>query len=188
MHLPFYSLPRHAEELLQCLQAGGLVLYPTEGVLGLGCDPYQEDAVARVKDLKKRDSKKGLICVASNWQQVEHWVQEDQVPSFSHIFSTWPGPVTWIFPASKQAPGWVQANGEVALRISNHPVICQLCDLYGGPLVSTSANPSGEETWTCYDDLDLVWRQEVDAWVVGEVGSLGGASKIFHAQTLKQSR
>ncbi len=188
VNVPTFSLPKDAEPLCQCLHDGGVILYPTEGVLGLGCDPCHQRAVERVKALKVRDPRKGLICVAAHWKQVSRWVDVNKVPDLSTILATWPGPTTWVFPASEHAPSWLQANASVALRISAHAIVQQICEVYGGPLVSTSANSSGEDAWCHYDDVHPDWLEQVDGCVDGTVGSSQGPSKIYDAVSQKQYR
>jgi len=137
--------PEIIQSAVSALQQGRLIAYPTEGVYGLGCDPFNAEAVNKLLTLKKRSIEKGLILVAASWEQFEPLVESIPLASLQHVLSTWPGPVTWVFPAGPSVPKWVRGNHEsVAIRVSAHPVIVALSRAFNKPLVSTSANFSGQ--------------------------------------------
>lgn len=124
------------------LRHGGVIAYPTEAVYGLGCDPLNFAAVHQLLTLKQRSVNAGLILVASNIQQLLPYADENYLTS-PELQSTWPGPVTWVVPARPDVPVWIRGDHTcVAVRISAHPLIQQLCTQYGGALISTSANPN----------------------------------------------
>ena len=127
------------------IQLGRVVAYPTEAVWGLGCDPYNQQAVETILRLKKRDVSKGLILVAADMQQLGFLLHDLSEDKLDILKQTWPGPNTWIIPHKNRIPLWVsgQHNG-VAVRVSSHPLVSALCKLYGGPIISTSANPLKE--------------------------------------------
>src|SRR3990167_4516311 len=133
------------EKVTKVLQQQGVIAYPTEAVYGLGCDPFSELAVKKILKLKKRDINKGLILIASNWKQIENLIQPIPDEKLSQVMQTWPGPVTWLFPASDEVPRWISgAHSTIALRITAHPIAKALCEKWNGPIVSTSANKEGE--------------------------------------------
>ena len=126
------------------LQAGGVVAYPTEAVYGLGCDPLNRDAVHRLLAIKQRPVDKGLILIASRFGQLAPFVQPLDDAIMRRLNETWPGPVTWVLPASPATPRWLRGvYHTLAVRVTAHPLAAALCDAFGGPVVSTSANPSG---------------------------------------------
>lgn len=140
------SLPSAAElaQAVAALRDGQVVAYPTEAVWGLGCDPFAEAAVRRVFALKCRSEAKGLILIAADITQVEPWLVALTPAQRSAVFATWPGPHTWVVPAPT-APRWLRGDHDsLAVRVSAHPGVQALCRAWGGPLVSTSANRSGE--------------------------------------------
>ncbi|WP_339723985.1 Sua5/YciO/YrdC/YwlC family protein [uncultured Paraglaciecola sp.] len=170
------SITQDAELIVQTLQQGELLAYPTEAVFGLGCDPDNEDAVLKLLALKKRPLDKGLILVAKTYSQLLPYVDDAKIPMYmrTEIFSSWPGPVTWLLPASKQCPKWVTGNSDlVAVRVSQHLVVSQLCELFGKPLISTSANVSGVEPAINTAQLYL----QFDKSLLLVDGALGGANK-----------
>lgn len=153
------------------LRQGGVLAYPTEAVWGLGCDPMDEAAVMRLLALKRREVGKGLILVAASLAQLGALVDWAALPADRRdaVQSSWPGPHTWIIPATTRVPRWITGDHTgVAVRVSAHPVVAALCDAYGGALVSTSANPAGAPPPRTLADLDAVLRRSVDGVVVGD--------------------
>ena len=125
------------------VRSGGVIAYPTEAVYGLGCDPRCEAAVQRILELKGRPADKGLIVLANHIDDVHGWIDWDDV-LLQRVQPTWPGPVTWIVPATDQAPPWLLVDGQLALRVTDHADARQLITACGCALVSTSANRAGE--------------------------------------------
>ncbi len=128
------------------IAGGGVVAYPTEAVWGLGCDPLDDRAMARILQLKGRKMTKGVILIAADLAQAEPYIDMDQLDDAArHRLST-PGekPITWVVPAGPLAPPWITGGRDtLALRVTRHPVAAALCRVAGTPLVSTSANPQG---------------------------------------------
>jgi L-threonylcarbamoyladenylate synthase len=134
--------PHHRIRLAaRVLRDGGVVAYPTEAVYGLGCDPWDGDAVERILDLKRRDPAKGLILIAAAPDQLTPYVTPLGSERMTEILASWPGPNTWLLPARRQTPRWLTGQFEtLAVRVTAHPIAAALCDAYGGAIVSTSAN------------------------------------------------
>ncbi|MCC2638545.1 MAG: tRNA threonylcarbamoyladenosine biosynthesis protein RimN [Moraxellaceae bacterium] len=170
------SLPSVTElELaVQSLRAGQVIAYPTEAVWGLGCDPFDAAAVQRLLVMKGRSEAKGLILIAADIAQVESWLAALSDSQKQAVFATWPGPYTWVVPAAS-APRWLRGEHDsLAVRVSAHPGVQALCRAWGGPLVSTSANRSGQPPLADAADLR---REFGDA--LGHIlpGALGGDAK-----------
>ncbi len=161
------------------LRAGGVIAYPTEAVWGLGCDPRNQGAVDKLLALKRRDWRKGLILVAADFAQLEPFVQLPSRTAQKRAFSSWPGPATWIFPASDHTPMWISGERDsVAIRVSAHPVVQALCLAYGGPIVSTSANRAGHEAARSASAVRLAFGRSIDALVPGALGKLEAPTVI----------
>lgn len=181
---------KNAELIIQTLQQGKLIAYPTEAVFGLGCDPDNETAVLKLLALKKRPVEKGLILVAKTYSQLLPYVDDAKIPMHmrTEIFSSWPGPVTWLLPAAKKSPKWVTGNSDlIAVRVSQHLVVGQLCELFGKPLISTSANVSGVKPAINAEQL----YQQFHKTLLLVDGALGGAinpSQIRHGISGKTIR
>jgi L-threonylcarbamoyladenylate synthase len=155
------------------LRAGGIVLHPTEAVWGLACDPFGQAAVARVFALKQRPSEKGLILVADDPDRLAPLLADVPAEKMRAARATWPGPHTWVIPAGPRCPSWLSGErGSLAVRVSAHPLVRALAAAFGGPLVSTSANRSGEPAPRCLHEVDPAIRAAVDAMVEGETGGL----------------
>lgn len=130
------------------LTSGCVLAYPTEAVFGLGCDPDCENAVLAILSLKNRPIEKGLILIAANFEQLIPYIDEQSLTEQQKqmMFSSWPGPVTWVVPKNITTPYFVSGKFDsIAIRVSDHPLVNQICTLFGKPLVSTSANISGQE-------------------------------------------
>ena len=132
--------------VMQALAKQHVIAYPTEAVFGLGCDPDSEVAVMRLLALKQRPVEKGLILIAADYAQLTPYIDDSQLSEAQKatMFATWPGPVTWVMPAKSMTPRWLTGQfTSLAVRVSAHPQVRELCLAFGKPLVSTSANLSG---------------------------------------------
>ena len=125
------------------IEQGGVVAYPTEAVYGLGCDPYNADAVLRLLDLKQRPVDKGVILIAASFSQIEPFIVPLSAAQKQKLANSWPGPTTWLLPANHSVPRWITGKHDsIALRITAHPIANALCQKVGHAIVSTSANIS----------------------------------------------
>lgn len=121
-----------------------MIAYPTEAVYGLGCDPLNRGAVEDLLAIKRRPVEKGLILIASRFDQLRPFVQAPAPEIQQQLDETWPGPVTWLLPANPATPRWLRGRHQsLAVRVTAHPLAAALCEAFGGPVVSTSANPAG---------------------------------------------
>ncbi len=168
------------------LHEGGVIAYPTEAVWGLGCDPRDEAAVLRLLALKRREVDKGLILIAADEAQLVPYIDMAALDDAQRIAvrASWPGPHTWIVPASDTAPAWITgAHNGIAVRISAHSTVIALCNAFGGALVSTSANRAGEPSPSSRDALDHAIVAGVDAVTIGETGELQRPTAIRDARS-----
>lgn len=168
------------------LRAGGVIAYPTEGVWGLGCDPFDETAVHRLLAIKQRPVEKGMILIAGHLAQLDGIVDWARLPEERAVAvrATWPGAHTWIVPALPQAPRWITGSHDsVAVRVSAHPAVVALCAAFGGPLVSTSANFAGAPAVRARDALDPLLLAGLDGVLDGETGDLDRPTPIRDARS-----
>jgi L-threonylcarbamoyladenylate synthase len=176
--------PWHLRAAIAALARGGVVACPTEAVWGLSCDPLNERACMRVLELKDREWEKGLILVAADFAQLEAFVDVPSNNALKRATATWPGPATWIFPASPRTPMWISGDHDgVAVRVTNHPVLRTLSKRYGRPLVSTSANPAGREPARSAFGVRRYFRDDVDVIVPGALGGLAKPTTIRDVAT-----
>lgn len=166
------------------LRNGHVIAYPTEAIYGFGCDPFNSQAVFKLLSIKRRQPEKGLILVASTWEQIETLTKPLAPQLLSHIKETWPGPVTWVFPASDLVPSWIRGHHDtIALRVSAHPVIQQLCERFCGPIVSTSANIEGHPPKRDYRSCSIAFKDSVDYIINAKCGGQTNPSTIRDAIT-----
>jgi len=134
----------HIRMAVHTMRYGGVIAYPTEAVYGLGCDPRNETAVHHLLELKQRPVSKGLILIAADFSQLQRYVIEPPPTRKSKLDQSWPGPVTWLIPARPETPRWLTGvHHTLAVRVTAHPLAATLCRIFGGPIVSTSANLAG---------------------------------------------
>lgn len=143
MPIDYRAHPRLAMAA-HAITSGGVVAYPTEAVWGLGADPLNRHGVERILHLKQRPLAKGVILVAASATQFQFLLQHLPQQQQRTLLDSWPGPRTWLVPHFRLVPEWIHGQHQtVALRVSAHPVVRALCQITGGPIVSTSANPQG---------------------------------------------
>ncbi|WP_066092414.1 L-threonylcarbamoyladenylate synthase [Xanthomonas massiliensis] len=180
------------DQAVAALRRGGLVACPTEAVWGLSCDPMDEAAVLRLLAAKRRPIEKGLILAAARLEQLQSLLDLARVPRerLDEITAQWPGPHTWVLPASARAPRWVTgAHDGIAVRVTAHPQMRALCEAFGGPLVSTSANFAGMPPAYARDELDPELVAAIDGVLDhGETGGLAGPTPIRDALSGAQLR
>jgi L-threonylcarbamoyladenylate synthase len=173
----------NTEQAIKHLQQGHIIAYPTEAVYGLGCDPYNEQAVLRLFTLKERNPDKGIILIAANWTQITPLIEPLTQQQYEMINKTWPGPMTWVFPASTLAPTWIIGkHNTIALRITAHPIANNLCERFKNPIVSTSANLSGQTPAKSALEVQSSFS-EVDFILEGPLGDLTSPTPIRDART-----
>ena len=163
---------------LAALARGEIIAYPTEAVWGLGCDPFDGTAVHRLLQLKQRPLAKGLILVVADGEQLSGlwWrlsaAQRAQIASAQQ-------PTTWLLPHAGQMPLWITGEHDtVAVRVSRHPSVAALCHAYGGPLVSTSANPAGKSPARSQWAARRYFGRHVASYVGGPLGGAAKPSQI----------
>jgi L-threonylcarbamoyladenylate synthase len=169
------------------LLRGGVIVYPTEGVFGLGCLPDDPGAVQRVLEMKQRDAGKGLILIAASADQLDGWVslppgKSLPAPDPSH-------PVTWIVPPGPLVDPLLRGqHAGIAVRLTTNPVARALCEAVDSPVVSTSANISGKPTARNRFVLRRQFAHRVDYVVPGDCGPASGPSEIRDFATGKVLR
>jgi len=171
------------------VQSGGLLVYPTEGVYGIGCDYRNQSTVLRLLQLKKRKIQQGLVLIASHIDQVLCLIQPLDRLHLARALKTWPGHHTWVFPASSLAPKWVTGSHDsVAIRVTEHPTVKALCDHLGHALISTSANISGQVTPNKSQEIQDIWGNQVNYYLDLPLGGANQPSPIRLASDGRQLR
>lgn len=144
------------------MKGGGVILYPTDTVWGVGCDATNPEAVKKVYEIKRRDDSKALICLVDSEARLSRYVRNVADVTWDMMeLST--KPLTVIFPkVSGLAPNLMAEDGSVGLRITREDFSKELCYRFQKPIVSTSANISGEPTARTFDEISDEIKNAVD--------------------------
>ena len=157
------------KKAVEVLRKGGVILYPTDTVWGIGCDATNAEAVKRVYDIKQRDDSKALICLVDSDARLQRYVRN--VPDVAwQLIDSLKGdrsqeckPTTLILDgAINLAPNLIAEDGSIGMRITQEPFSKELCFRFQKALVSTSANISGEPAAQNYCDIDPRIIEAVD--------------------------
>ena len=168
------------------IKLGGLIAYPTEAVFGLGCDPYQLNAVLRLLKLKSRAVEKGLILVASQLEQLSDFI-EPLTDEHQQKILAYPE-TTWLVPANN-APFWIRGSHDtVAIRLSAHSLVKELCNTTNQAIVSTSANPAGRKPAINSLQSHRYFHHELDIILSSETGGHNRPTEIRDLITEKVLR
>ncbi len=178
------------ERAVVALKAGRVIAYPTEAVFGLGCDPDNESALQSVIDVKGRDSHKGLILIASSQHQLREFIAPVSAVQQETLDAHWPGPVTFVVPANTRNSNSLLSGyrDTLAVRVSTHPVVIQLCDQFGSAIVSTSANLSGQEALRSAQEVRTAFGNKLDVVIDANVGTLNEPTKIIDLRSSERLR
>ncbi|NMP30830.1 L-threonylcarbamoyladenylate synthase type 1 TsaC [Thalassotalea sp. M1531] len=167
---------------LEVYNDGGVLAYPTEAVFGLGCDPDNEQAVMKLLAIKQRPIEKGLILLASNYSQLLPYIDEQKIPQDKRfaILSRWPDGITQILPCLSTTPNWLTGKfTTLAVRVTSQPDVVALCNQTNKPIVSTSANLSGEEPALTWQQVEKDLGEKVDFIIKGQTLGFTQPSKII---------
>lgn len=161
-----FSLTHEAQEdirkAIDVMRHGGIILYPTDTIWGIGCDATNAKAVSKVYQIKQRADAKALITLVDSEAKVEAYVQD--VPSMAwDLIDNSQKPLTIIYDHPRYlAPNLLAPDGSAAIRITREPFSQQLCLQFRRPIVSTSANISGQSSPQTFADISDEIRQAVD--------------------------
>lgn len=146
----------------EVMAAGGIILYPTDTIWGIGCDATNEKAVQRVYELKRRADNKAMLVLMDSEAKLDRYVSD--VPDIAwDLISVSDKPLTIIYSNAKNlATNLLGTDGSVGIRITNEEFSKKLCERFRKPLVSTSANVSGEPSPANFSEVSEVIKEGVD--------------------------
>lgn len=173
-------------KVFNIFQLGGVIAYPTEAVFGLGCDPDSPEAIKKLLSIKKRPVEKGLILLASNFTQLMPYLDMSQLSpaQIETILSRWPNGITQVLPANPAILSLLTGRfTTIAVRITDQSDVAALCEQTGKPIVSTSANLSGNEPARTWQTLDAKLVPMIDYVVKGDTLAYLQPSKIINGLT-----
>lgn len=174
------------QKAVDVIKSGGVIAYPTESVYGIGGDPFNNNVVKKILSIKNRPLEKGMILVCSSFEQAKDLIALEQLSQthIDHLLSKWPGPYTFIVPASDKVPKSITGNKDtVAIRVSSNPTICKLCSLYGKPIISTSCNVTGQKPLLTYDMVCARFDNIIDFILNDKVEGLQNTTTIVNLLT-----
>jgi len=182
---PMSSLsPIQIQTAITTLKQGGVIAYPTEAVWGLGCDPFNEQAVLKLLALKQRPMTKGLILIAASVEQVEPYLQLLTPEQRKTVVDSWPAAQTWVVPVNASVPQWIRGEHlSLAIRVSAHAPVKALCEAFGAPIISTSANISSQPTAQNPAQIGHIFANQIDYIVDAPLGGNQNPSQIRDALT-----
>ncbi|HSN07525.1 MAG TPA: L-threonylcarbamoyladenylate synthase [Hanamia sp.] len=162
MHETMNSFENDIINSLKTLHNGGIILYPTDTIWGIGCDATNADAVKKIFTLKNREEKKSMIILVADENMIQQYVSDSSQEMLSYISSA-QKPTTAIFKKAIHLPlQLVNEDGSIAIRIPKDEFCLQLIKQFQKPLVSTSANISGEKFPQNFDEVSTEIKNGVD--------------------------
>jgi L-threonylcarbamoyladenylate synthase len=154
----------------------------SEGIYGIGCDPFNKSSVENIFDIKGRDLTKNFIILASNIKYLKRIIDNNLFKNKALIDGSF---TTWVVPTNKDCPLWLSTNKSIAIRITNHPVVDELCENIGGPVISTSANCSNQKYTDNITAIENIFDGKIDCIVKGQLGNEKKSSMIKDILTNK---
>ena len=172
---------RHA---VHVLRRGGLIAYPTEAVFGLGCLPDKTQTIKKLLQLKQRPIEKGLILLAADLSQLAPYITPLEQDVEQKIQSGWPGPTTWVVPTPSRTSPLIRGKfHSIAIRVSAHPIVRELCRQCNSPIISTSANMTGQNMSYSAFDVRLRFNDQLDYILNAPLGDSDKPSVIRDAMS-----
>lgn len=171
---PIDPQPRLIRQVVEILRSGGIIIYPTDTVYGIGCDILQADAIERICRLKGIDSHKAnLSFICNDLSHLSEYTKPISTPTFRLLKEHLPGPYTFILPASKLVPKILQSKkSTIGLRIPDNPIAMALVRELGRPILSTSLPGEQVEDTTDPDVMYENFGKQVDAVIDGGIGGI----------------
>lgn len=167
------------KEPAKIIKNGGIVIFPTETVYGIGTNGFNEDGIRRIYELKKRDFSKPISLLVSNMEMVKMVAKDISDLEYALMKRFFPGPFTIILKKKKDVPDILTANGDtVGVRMPSGEIAKKLIEYAGVPIATPSANISGRPSGTNIDDIIKDFDGKVDCVIDSGESKLGIASTI----------
>ena len=166
--------PRLIKQVAECLKDGGVIIYPTDTIYGLGCDINQQKAIERICKLKNVDLQKAqLSFICRDLSNLSDYTKSIDTPLYRMLKSYLPGPYTFILPASKQVPKILQSKkSTVGIRVPDNIICQQILDELGKSILSASLPGDMVEEYTDPEVIDEKFGDKVDFVIDGGIGSM----------------
>ncbi len=171
--IPIIPQPRNIRTILiECLQDGGVIIYPTDTIYGLGCDIFQHKAIERISRIKQVDPAKAqLSFICYDLSDLSNYTKSISTPLYRMLKTHLPGPYTFILPASKQVPKMLKSKKEsIGLRIPDNTIARSIVKELGRPILSASLPGEMVEEYTDPEMIQEVFKNLVDIVIDGGIG------------------
>lgn len=165
------------DKVVEVLKQGGIIVYPTDTIYGLGCDIFNKKAVNNIYQLKKRDKKKPLSIICFDFQQISEYAK---IPNYAFrlMKKSLPGPYTFVLQAKNKTPSnFISAKKTVGIRIPDNQICLSLVKKLGNPIITTSLNLTGEQVLTNPDQLDKELINKID--LIIDAGNLNNEASTI---------
>jgi tRNA threonylcarbamoyl adenosine modification protein (Sua5/YciO/YrdC/YwlC family) len=166
--------PRHIKTVVETLRQGGIVIYPTDTIYGLGCDIFQQKAIERICRIKKVDPRKAqLSFICPDLSHLSDYAKQLSNSTYRILKEYLPGPYTFILPASKMVPKILQSKKDtIGLRVPDNRIACAIVKELGNPILSASLPGELIEDYTDPEIMYENFRNEVDIVIDGGIGGI----------------
>jgi len=166
--------PRLIKQIIDCLREGGIIIYPTDTIYGLGCDIFQHKAIERICKIKQVDPMKAqLSFICRDLSHLSDYTKSIDTPLYRMLKNYLPGPYTFILPASKQVPKILQTKkSTIGLRVPDNEIDRHILDALGNPLLSASLPGEMVEEYTDPEVIYEKFRSQVDFVIDGGPGGM----------------
>ena len=177
---PLNPNPRHVRMITECLMDGGLIIYPTDTIYGLGCDIFQHKAIEKVCRIKQVDPHKAqLSFICHDLSDLSQYTKGISTPLYRILKSYLPGPFTFILPASKEVPKILQSKkNTIGLRIPNNNIALTIVEQLGHPILSASLPGDMVEEYTDPATMYEKFGNQVDIVIDGGAGGMNPSTII----------
>ena len=175
LHLhPDNPQPRLLHQIAECLKDGGIIIYPTDTIYGLGCDIFQQKAIEKVCKIKNIDPQKAqLTFICRDLSHLSDYTKSIDTPLYRALKTYLPGPYTFILPASKQVPKILKSKKEtIGLRIPDNIICQQILETLGNPILSASLPGEMVEEYTDPEIIYEKFGDQVDFVIDGGIGGI----------------
>ena len=166
--------PRLINQVVECLKDGGVIIYPTDTIYGLGCDIKQAKAIEKICQIKNIDPQKAqLSFICSDLSHLSEYSKSIDTPLYRMLKNYLPGPYTFILPASKQVPKMLQSKkSTIGLRVPDNIICQQILTALGNPILSTSLPGEMVEDYTDPEIIYDRFKNQVDFVIDGGIGGM----------------
>jgi len=166
--------PRLIKQVVECLKDGGVIIYPTDTIYGLGCDIKHAKAIEKICQIKNMDPQKAqLSFICSDLSHLSEYSKSIDTPLYRMLKNYLPGPYTFILPASKQVPKILQSKkSTIGLRVPDNKICQQILTMLGNPILSTSLPGEMVEDYTDPEIIYDRFENLVDFVIDGGIGGM----------------